>query len=139
MTEKARQEIQVFIAQTRGWKLRWQNKSGGDLFDVKPDGHCWEVWIPPQSWYNTHHYLDEWPHPPDYLSDLNAIHEVEVDLIIGKHDYTYNNYLDQIVGATPVQSPDSPTGPWVYNPHKARFATALQRAQACYRTLNHKS
>lgn len=66
--EKQKEKIAKFC----GWKLKWQNKGGGDLFDEKPKGHCWEFWLHPDfSRYG------EIVYPPDYLNDLNAVREVE--------------------------------------------------------------
>lgn len=64
------------------WQLHWQNKGGGELFNVKPSGHCWSVWTPPLKWWNTPIGQaailsgDFDPRPPNYFKDLNAVHEL---------------------------------------------------------------
>lgn len=62
---------------------------------------------------------------PDYLNDLNAMHEAEQVLINSSRYHIYCNWLDQLVGSR-------------HHPHKAcsKSATAAQRAEAFLRTLN---
>lgn len=62
----------IAIAKALGWKLRYQNVGGGTLFEEKPKGHSWEVWLPPPVKLD---WKEEWQQPPDFLSDLNAMHE----------------------------------------------------------------
>ena len=73
---------------------------------------------------------------PDYLNDLNAMHEAEKICWTDKYRYDYNIQLDRVVGATPVKGPDSKVGPWIYESDKARHATAAQRAISLIKTLN---
>lgn len=72
---------------------------------------------------------------PDYLNDLNAMHEAEKIVLTDKYRYDYNKWLDFVVGATPVTD-SAGVGPYVYSCTKARFVTAAQRAEAFLRTLN---
>ena len=73
---------------------------------------------------------------PDYLNDLNAMHEAEKVVWIDRYRYDYNNNLDRVVDATPVKGSESKIGPWIYEYNKARRATASQRAEAFLRTLS---
>jgi hypothetical protein len=69
----------------------------------------------------------KWSNLPDYLNDLNAMHEAEKVLFDGEHDkefFLYVEALEQITlkSKKPV---------WC-----AVFATATQRAEAFLRTLS---
>lgn len=120
----------IAIAKVCGWKLKWQNVGGGDLFDSKPKGHSWEVWIPPAIWYQSKEGLaftrdrESWnPQPPNYLNDLNAIHEAEKALSEHQRD-TYYQWLCLISRVKGKHVDYSVT------------ATAAQRAEAFLKTLN---
>lgn len=106
------EEQQAAIAMACKWKLRWQNMGGGVLLDSKPKGHCWEVWTPPTPRFSRD--PDSIAGPPDYLNDLNAMHEAEkfVKNVWGKYVKTLNSFTDPAC------------------------ATASQRAEAFLRTLN---
>lgn len=66
--------------------------------------------------------------PPDYLNDLNAMHEAEKNLK-SKQKVDYWNWLDKFVGNPPTDNIYLVWG-------DATFATAAQRAEAFLRTLN---
>lgn len=132
------EEINIAIAEARGWKLKWQNIGGGEFFDSKPKGHSWEVLVPPAGWHKSKEGRafardpEAWDaRPPDYLNDLNAMHEAwealtlaqkrqfETELykvIIGNEDYNRNDDAMHITNAT-----------------------ARQRAEAFVKTLNLKT
>ena len=57
---------------------------------------------------------------PDYLNDLNAMHEAEMKLIAGDLDTEYRETLDKVCGQYAI----------IFR------ATAAQRAEAFIRTLN---
>lgn len=59
---------------------------------------------------------------PDYLNDLNAMHEAEFTRIIGndEHEFNYRCALDKIMG---------------HDRSIIHFATASQRAEAFLRTI----
>jgi hypothetical protein len=57
---------------------------------------------------------------PDYLNDLNAMHEAETLRIAGEFDMEYREMLDRVCGQYSI----------IYR------ATAAQRAEAFLRTLN---
>lgn len=129
----------IAIAKVCGWKLKWQNVGGGDLFDSKPKGHSWEVWIPPAIWYQSKEGLaftrdrESWnPQPPNYLNDLNAMHEAEKILEwtperAGRMtDYALALY--KIVGLEVLD--------YVETSAVLLRATASQRAEAFLKTLN---
>jgi len=63
---------------------------------------------------------------PDYLNDLDAMHEAENMLTLEQHSY-YRENLAMVVGFTDI----SPTGGRAYV-----SATASQRAEAFLRTLD---
>jgi hypothetical protein len=111
------EEQNIAIAKICGWKLRWQNVGGGPLYELKPKDHCWEVWLPPPNKIN---FQEEWPEPPDYFSDLNAMHEAEKSL---PTIFETAEYQDQLELVTNRQR----------NP--IWFATASQRAEAFLKTL----
>jgi hypothetical protein len=117
----------IAIAKICGWKLRWQNCGGGPLFEVRPEGHCWGVWTPPAIWYQSKEGLaftrnpESWnPQPPNYLNDLNAMHEAEK--ILNWADQ--NDYLIYLWN-------DKKEDHWELV-HKS----AAQRAEAFLKTLN---
>lgn len=120
----------IKIAQKVGWRLRWQNKGGGELFDEKPTSHCWPVWYPPNisEWYkaNPDEGL-EYCRPPNYFQDLNAMHEAEKVLDKNTHD-SYRDNLKEICLAS-----------WLSGSHYTpfqEFSRAQDRAEAFGKTLN---
>lgn len=62
-------------------------------------------------------------YPPDYLNDLNAMHEAEEKLT----DSQTQKYIDELVNVTNVG---------YRNYYAVYHATAAQRAEAFLRTLN---
>lgn len=121
------EEKNIKLAELEGWRLRWQNKGGGELFTEKPKSHCWEVWLPPQNYWNTEageaarQAIDYSPSPPDYFKDLNAVHELEKVLTF--HQET--EYIANLMR----QHKDYPMT-------KGFMATAAQRCEAIGKTLN---
>jgi hypothetical protein len=94
----------IKLAELEGWQLRWQNRGGGELFTEKPEGHCWQVWLFPQNYWNIEvgeapwRAIDYRLSPPDYFKDLNAVHELEK--VIKKDFYlwkAYESFLARIV------------------------------------------
>jgi hypothetical protein len=69
-------------------------------------------WIAPQG--------GAWNDPPDYLNDLNAMHEAEMTLANDPKFHAYEASLDKVV---PMSQR------WI-------FATAAQRAEAFLKALN---
>lgn len=65
---------------------------------------------------------------PDYLNDLNAMHEAE-KVLMDEQDLEYSESLEQVVGARF----NSNNGE---DMRRLRSATAAQRAEAFLRTLN---
>lgn len=108
----------IKIAEACGWKRRWLNRGGAPLLDAKPKGGSWEVWIPPTPVFSAD--PDYSPVPPNYLSDLNAMHEAEKVLTGGMRS-KYDAEL------TLICSRD-------YN--FIWESTAAQRAEAFLRTLD---
>lgn len=87
----------IAIAEACGWKQQ-HSKAKGEVRWYAPDGHNYLL-------------------PPDYLNDLNAMHEAEKVKIIGtEYESDYCMYLYE-------------------NAHQC-FATPAQRAEAFLRTLN---
>jgi hypothetical protein len=100
----------IAIAEACGWK------------QVPPGEHNLSeshLWLAPNG-----HYAGRVNDPlnglPDYLSDLNAMHEAEKVRIIGNYELFY--------GDTSIESR--------YRELCGTFATAAQRAEAFLRTLN---
>jgi len=91
----------IKIAEACGWKKR--------------NAHRLSQWLAPQG--------GAWNEPPDYLNDLNAMHEAEKSLQL-KHQMLYQGMIGRVTG----------------NRCPALFgqihATAAQRAEAFLRTLN---
>lgn len=77
------EEKNIELAKADGWRLRWQYKGGGELYDEKPNRHCWKVWTPKPEWWNTdagravRASIDDSAKPPNYFNDLNAVHQLE--------------------------------------------------------------
>ncbi len=138
------------IAKTCGWKLSWQNMGGGKLHDLKPTGHCWEVRHPPEGWYSSsagkaYLALRETAHgdcsPPDYPSDLNAMHEAEKVLTEEQHR-RFSWHLVQVTDdnyRTWSAFEYETLSVWEMSLGDVQAclrATAAQRAEAFLRTLN---
>jgi len=124
------EEQRIAIAKACGWRLRWQNMGGGVLFDAKPRGHYWEVWSPPTFRYSRD--PDETIEPPDYLNDLNAMHEAEKVLTPKQRD----SYFWELLEATSycglvIDGLDGNNGGFEFI-----SMSAPQRAEAFLRTLN---
>jgi hypothetical protein len=117
-------EMQLKLAVFDGWQQKWQNMGGGDLFNEKPNTHCWVVWVPPLDWRAENKHIDiEYAQPPDYPNDLNAIHKIEKKLTRGQlYQYMLN-----------MQNVEGLSG----NNHWLNFiASAEQRSTALIRTLD---
>lgn len=83
------EQINIAIAESLGWKVRWQNQGGAPTLENKPAGHCWAVWTNPNGWGLDSNYDPIFP--PNYTSDLNACHEFERMLTIKQSsDYVWN-------------------------------------------------
>lgn len=84
-------------------------------------------WTPtPTGWWTMHPSgipTGEYPaftDPPDYLKDLNAMHEAE-KVLVGRNNWELCDYVHKL---------HATTNGW------PAFATAAQRAEAFLRTLN---
>lgn len=77
---------------------------------------------------------------PDYLNDLNAMHEAEKTCILAKGlTKTYSAYLYEIINQTPVEATGLEYDDLVLGEEVSALrihATASQRAEAFLRTLN---
>lgn len=132
--EMTPEEQQITIAQAYGWKLRWQNRGGAPLLDQKPKGHCWEVWIDPSGWGLDNNF--DPIYPPDYLNDLNAMHEVEKVLNADQcAEYVRYLALDHPTFCI-LPSEESDEVEVRYQYFSLINATAAQRAEAFLKTLN---
>lgn len=69
---------------------------------------------------------------PDYLNDLNAMHEARKSLTNNQHQHYYRA-LEQITSGLPYDQDGSYGAGWLY--HNIN-ATAAQHAEAFLRTLN---
>ena len=102
-------EQRIEIAQACGWKYikskkRWNNPNGG------------------------HDYFSDLP---DYINDLNAMHEAKQEIWRKEwgHRYTFNDYLAEIIKGRPVNRNE-------WNAETLIDATADQEAEAFLKTLN---
>lgn len=122
------EQINIAIAESLGWKVRWQNQGGAPTLENKPAGHCWAVWTNPNGWGLDSNYDPIFP--PNYTSDLNACHELEKML----DDKQLARYAQQIIGSArrKMNIPDHESHypvPFIIS------ATARQRCEAYLRTL----
>jgi hypothetical protein len=103
------EQINQRIAEACGWTLDLKSA-------IRIDGHRVEVW-------------GKRPHEalPDYLHDLNAMHEAE-KMLTDDQDDDYTEYLEIVAGITWGTSHS-------YHMKNLRSATARQRAEAFLRTL----
>ncbi len=67
------EQINIAIAESLGWKVRWQNKGGAPALENKPAGHCWAVWTNTNGCGLDSNYDPIFP--PNYTVDLNAMHK----------------------------------------------------------------
>lgn len=100
----------IAISEACGWKPGGSGKSWGDrqTFGIPPNGEEWH-----------------WQETPDYLNDLNAMHEAERRLVRNDSLCSVGSwplYLYYLAFVTDEQHPID--------------ATAAQRAEAFLRTLN---
>jgi hypothetical protein len=101
---------QIAIAEALGWK----NPQHPDAMKFK------QGWIMPEKWWLCPKGALRFRHNmPDYLNDLNAMHEAEKVLTTEQREFHYPRNL----------------GGWV-DPINIIYATAAQRAEAFLRTLN---
>lgn len=70
---------------------------------------------------------DAYTYPPDYLNDLNAMHEAEKTLDANEQCF-YQAYLYKVVGV-------HPSSIFAEDIHKLFCATATQRAEAFLRVM----
>lgn len=77
---------------------------------------------------------------PDYLKDLNAMHEAEIDIIFKRGlNKTFGNHLYDILNQRPVKATGLTYDDLVTAEEVASLrihATAVQRAEAFLKTLN---
>lgn len=112
ITMKPEQQ-RIAIAKAIGWS---QPEPG---YWKDPDGHEWQV----MHGYQT--YKDGSDILPDFLHDLNAMHDVEEWMSFGSNPLPlYAEHIRRLVG--------NPTG-WSY---KMMMATASQRAEAFLKSYN---
>lgn len=106
MTPEAQQ---IAIAEACGWKLEWRNINGRN---VRSAVRRVQMWVFQQE------------ELPDYLNDLNAMHEAE-KLLKSEQHFTFQVELARVINTT--------TYPLNF---ALLHATATQRAEAFLRTLN---
>jgi hypothetical protein len=101
------QEQRITIAKVCGWT------------DIKPHAHIIEGWPDILAGMHSGHKCER--AIPDFLCDLNAMHEAE-KVLGGIHDYRWCGYIAELETLTVGSSRIS--------------ATATQRAEAFLRTFN---
>lgn len=106
------EQQRIAIAEACGWRPGGKGTTWGDgqTFGVPPGGDDWH-------WQNT----------PDYLNDLNAMHEAEKALDPLGRDGAYEYWLRTVCH---IPERESANGRYFYR------ATAAQRAEAFLRALN---
>lgn len=130
-------EINKAIAEACGVADRWVIMKRGLYYRPNANGYTnriEEAWVVTEDVADKHTYPHDEPvtkHPalvPDYLNDLNACHEMEMELPTEKRhgDKSYAHYLWQLSG-----HPFEGGSTW-YVLH----ATARQRCEAFLKTLN---
>lgn len=119
----------IKIAEACGWKpddrlkdgtYRWDVRRNGDIFGLKPN-----------TYLDSNEFCGSYTcdkRVPDYLTDLNAMHEAE-ELV--KESQAYYETLFQVVLGRELDYDDS-----CVDLLKVSRATAAQRAEAFLRTLN---
>lgn len=132
------EEQRVAIAEACGWKkiheifandgVRWATPNNKLVpVKIKLDKHQYNGWGKPESWAND--YYDCWNssygNVPDYINDLNAIHEAE-NTLSEEQRLIYSEELYH----TAIKC-QKETGLWRY-----LSASAAQRAEAFLKTLN---
>jgi hypothetical protein len=107
------EQQRIAIAEACGWKVHPK-----DRFIV----------IPP----NAPHSVQPLHTLPDYLNDLNAMHEAEKLLIFSTRQQYYQKLVEVVSGFIGVPEP----APYRVADIECCRATAAQRAEAFLRTLN---
>lgn len=110
------EQQRIAIAEACGWRKMEAPKELG--FGASAPDKCW---------YFTHQL-------PNYLNDLNAMHEAEMKLNNSKDAGTYMRHLIRIVRNLIVKEDSSVLNGWTT--YALVHATAAQRAEAFLRTLN---
>ena len=105
------EQQRIKIAEACGWTAE-QNSNGYWRAVNKKHGNAVELWLSEQNVWSVG--------IPDYLNDLNAMHEAEKVLTGYQQTVTYSDNLTKIVG---------------YHTFDSAHATAAQRAEAFLKTL----
>jgi len=113
------EQINIAIAESLGWKVRWQNQGGAPTLENKPAGHCWAVWTNPNGWGLDSNYDPIFP--PNYTADLNAMHEA---MLLHPRKLLLRNFLYLEVLEDPTNTNNEPA-----------WATAKQWAIAYVKSL----
>ena len=109
------EQQRIAIAEACGWRIKRRDITGFNVWE--PDAK-----LPAQLCNNLENKI------PNYLNDLNAMHEAE-KVLTDEQDLEYSESLEQVVGARF----NSNNGE---DMRRLRSATAAQRAEAFLRTLN---
>jgi hypothetical protein len=117
MTDEAQQ---IAIAELRGWKGPYR------MGNVHLHGYAPGVEVPADAHErDVTAYWDKQAHIPDYLNDLNAMHEVE-KLLTQEHYDAYADWLWELVDSGTIAYP---------NKLIVAMATARQKAEAFLRAI----
>ena len=110
------EEQQIAIAEACGWtKIGWNGVY--------------------QNWLGVSPSEERDKHPiPDYLNDLNAMHEAEGRHDFDMHNNRYGRILAEVVTGQPQGSHHITANWWTIK--RIARATAAQRAEAFLKTLN---
>ena len=120
------EQQRIAIAKACGWKMHTVAKD-----DPYTCTHCgihyspmiWREWEIPYLWCKKNNETQS----PDYLNDLNAMHDAE-EVLTNEQDLEYSEALEQVVEGRFVTNNAE-------DMRRLRSATASQRAEAFLRTI----
>lgn len=121
-------EQRIAIAEACGWR-GFRNSNSACGTDIsKGEAMLWEFsWTPPRN-ASRDDYQNYWHALPQYLDDLNAMHEAEKILT----PYQSEQYAEMMLAVLDIPTPFIGTARCAYI---TGHATAAQRAEAFLRTL----
>jgi len=112
------EQQRIAIAEACGWK----NHNHPDVMQFK------QGWTMPEKWCMDPKGVLRFNHDrPDYLNDLNAMHDAE-KVLTNEQDLEYSEALEQVVEGRFVTNNAE-------DMRRLRSATAAQRAEAFLRTI----
>lgn len=115
------EQQRIALAEWAGWK----RPDHPDVMKVK------EGWTKPEAWWMCPQGVLRFKHDiPDYLNDLNAVHELEEKLTFEQAEQFEDELCHIVVKCNEQQKKQAP---WRF---AVAHATAAQRCEALLKTLN---